>query len=153
MRITLAEENDIDRIMNLVKDCIKNMESQGINRWNDYYPPREIIQDDIERGSMYILKKNHAVLGIISLNEEQPPEYNRLNWSTPHGRILVIHRLAVNPIFQKQGIGRNLINYAENYAIDNGYTSIRLDAYSGNPRALRLYEKRQYKRVGQVYFL
>jgi len=29
---------------------------------------------------------------------------------------------------------------------------IRLDAYTGNPRALALYEKRGYQRIGQAYF-
>lgn len=152
MRIALVAENDIDRIMDLVKDCIDDMETRGIHQWGEYYPTREIIQDDIENRSMYTAKENDEVLGIIAINEEQPPEWEKVNWSTQEGRILTVHRLAVKPTRQKQGIARRLLDYAEDYAADNGYTSIRLDAYSGNPIALRLYENHQYKRVGQVYF-
>ena len=42
--------------------------------------------------------------------------------------------------------------FAENYAVVNGYTTIRLDAYSGNPRALHFYECRGYQKAGQLFF-
>ncbi|MCB2361714.1 nitroreductase family protein [Clostridium estertheticum] len=35
---------------------------------------------------------------------------------------------------------------------ENNYSCIRLDAYSGNETALKLYENFGYKKVGQVYF-
>lgn len=129
-----------------------DMESRGIYQWGEYYPTLEIIQDDIESELLYIIKENDTVLGIITLNEEQPSEWGGINWSTQEGRPLMIHRLAVNPKWQKRGVGRRLLDFAEKYAICNEYTSIRLDAYSGNPRALKLYEKHKYKRMGQVYF-
>jgi ribosomal protein S18 acetylase RimI-like enzyme len=44
------------------------------------------------------------------------------------------------------------MDFAENYAIENNYTSIRLDAFSNNPRALRFYENRDYQRRGEVFF-
>jgi ribosomal protein S18 acetylase RimI-like enzyme len=152
LNITLAKEDDVGEIMGLIKDCIIDMESRHIYQWNEYYPNLRIIQDDIQRESIYVLKENEAVLGIIVLNEDQPSEYESLNWSTHEGRILVIHRLAVNPRWQKKGFGTRLLDFAEKHAADNGYASIRLDSYSGNPRALRLYEKHKYKRVGQVHF-
>jgi ribosomal protein S18 acetylase RimI-like enzyme len=152
MEIAYAVENDIERVMSLIKDCIRDMESHGIHQWGEYYPTRDIIQDDIENRSLYTTKEDDEVLGIIAINEEQPPEWEKVNWSTQEGRILTVHRLAVKPIRQEQGIARRLLDYAEDYAVYNGYKSIRLDAYSGNPRALKLYEKHGYKRVGQVCF-
>jgi len=44
------------------------------------------------------------------------------------------------------------MNFAEEYAIENNYKSIRLDAYSANVAAVRLYEKRGYNKIGQVFF-
>jgi ribosomal protein S18 acetylase RimI-like enzyme len=152
MEIAYAVEKDVDRVMSLIKDCIRDMESHGIHQWGEYYPTREIIQDDIENRSLYTAKEDDEILGIIAVNEEQPPEWEKANWSTQEGRILTVHRLAVKPTMQKQGIARRLLDYAEDYAVGNGYTSIRLDAYSGNPRALKLYEKHHYNRVGQVFF-
>jgi ribosomal protein S18 acetylase RimI-like enzyme len=152
MSITLATRSEIGRIMSLIKDCIKDMESQGIYQWNEYYPTLKVIQDDIENGSMHILKESDEVVGIITVNEEQDPEWSQVNWSTQKGKVLAIHRLAVNPKWQNRGIGVRLLDFAEAYAAKNMYTSIRLDSYSGNPGAIRLYEGHGYKRVGQVHF-
>jgi ribosomal protein S18 acetylase RimI-like enzyme len=152
VKIVLAAENDNERIMKLVKDCVRDMVSQGIHQWNEYYPSAAVIREDIECKSMHVAKKSDEILGMITLNEDQPSEYENITWSCQNGRILVIHRLAVSPAFQKQGIGGRLLDYAEKYAIKKGYDSIRLDSYSGNPRALRLYETHQYRRVGQVHF-
>ena len=152
MNITLASCSDINEIMGLIESCIKNMESQDIYQWDEYYPTREIIGDDIENESMHVLKENGKVIGIIVLNEEQPPEWGHVNWSTREGKALAVHRLAVDPKWQNQGIGRRLLDFTEEYAANKRHTSIRLDTYSGNPRAMKLYEKHGYKRVGQVHF-
>jgi len=42
--------------------------------------------------------------------------------------------------------------FAEKRAADNGYSSIRLDAYSGNAIALQLYERNGYRKRGEVFF-
>ncbi|MBA1336259.1 MAG: GCN5-related N-acetyltransferase [Firmicutes bacterium] len=152
MQITLAFLKDIKNIMGLIKNCIKDMESQGIYQWDEYYPTAEIFEEDIKSGSLYILEDKRNCLGVISINEKQSPEYKKLHWSVEDGKVLVIHRLAVNPECQKQGVGRQLMDFAEKYAAEKGYTSIRLDAYSGNPRALNLYERRGYQKVGQLSF-
>jgi ribosomal protein S18 acetylase RimI-like enzyme len=152
VRIVLATEKETEEIMSLIKDCIRDMESRGIHQWGDFYPTREIIQGDIENRSIYLAKGNGMILGIITINEEQPLEWRSVNWSNQEDRVITLHRLAVNPAWQKQGIGQKLLDYAENYASNNGYSVIRLDAYSGNPRALKLYEKHGYARVGQIHF-
>jgi ribosomal protein S18 acetylase RimI-like enzyme len=152
VKIILATEKETEGIMSLIKDCIRDMESRGIHQWGDFYPTRGIIEEDIENRSMYLAKENDMIFGIITINEEQPMEWRSVNWSTRDDRVITVHRLAVKPTQQKQGIGQKLLDHAENYATDNGYSVIRLDAYSGNLRALRLYEKHGYTRVGQIRF-
>ncbi len=66
--------------------------------------------------------------------------------------MLVVHRLCVDPAFQGQGIAEQIMIYGEKIARERGYASIRLDAYSSNPRAVRLYERLGYQKVGSVTF-
>lgn len=68
------------------------------------------------------------------------------------GKVLIIHRLAVHPLFQNQGFAKRLMDFAEDYAINENFSSIRLDAYSANEKVLRFYEAREYKKRGEVYF-
>lgn len=152
MKILIATPDDAQNIMNLIELCTEDMEDQGIYQWNDYYPTLDHIKGSIQDKSMYIMKENKNYRGIISITEKQPSEYNDMKWLDKTGEILVVTKVAVTPAYQKQGIGRKLMDFGENYALEKGYTSIRLDAYSGNPRALDLYEKRRYKKVGKVYF-
>lgn len=44
------------------------------------------------------------------------------------------------------------MEFAQDFAREQGFASIRLDANTGNNGALALYECLGYDRVGQVYF-
>ena len=151
LNIVKATINDSRNIMELIKSCILNMESVGIYQWNEYYPTLDIIMSDVESGSLYVLKEGNDIWGIIVINEDQSPEYRNLSWGD-EGKVLVVHRLAVQPNKQRTGIAKKLMDFAEIYAKEKEFTSIRLDTYSGNPIAMTLYEQRGYIRVGQVYF-
>jgi ribosomal protein S18 acetylase RimI-like enzyme len=84
------------------------------------------------------------------LNEMQSPEYAQLSWQRSNP--LVVHRLCVRPDRQGSGAARQLMDFAERFAAQHGYDSIRLDTYSGNPRAITLYERRGYRLAGYVRF-
>src|SRR5213075_3263091 len=65
---------------------------------------------------------------------------------------LVVHRLCVDPSEQQKGVARQLMDFTESYAASHGYRSVRLDAYSGNPRAVDFYRRRGYREAGIVFF-
>ncbi|NJX17164.1 GNAT family N-acetyltransferase, partial [Tamlana crocina] len=50
------------------------------------------------------------------------------------------------------GNGRKLMDFAEAFAKEHGYVSVRLDTFSKNERNQRFYEARGYKRLGNIYF-
>ena len=64
----------------------------------------------------------------------------------------VIHRLCVSSHFQKQGIGTRTVQHIEEQAKNIGAETIRLDAFTLNPHALKLYEKLGYREVGIANF-
>lgn len=152
MNITVAGVSDIVEIMELFSECIKDMNRSGIHQWGGYYPTVDIITGDVQKQSMYIVKDQAGLLGIIAFDEQQSEEYEQVKWLTDSRHILVVHRLAVRPKWQHRGIARKLMDFAEQFAVKNNYDSIRLDAYSGNPRSVSFYEKRNYIKTGQVYF-
>jgi hypothetical protein len=44
------------------------------------------------------------------------------------------------------------MQFVETKAKNDGYTAIRLDAFSANPKSLELYQGLGYSLAGQVYF-
>ncbi len=44
------------------------------------------------------------------------------------------------------------MDFAEQFAIEHNYSSIRLDTFSQNKRNQKFYELRNYKRLDDIYF-
>ena len=153
MKIIKATEQDTINIMNMISECIKSMAAQGIYLFNKAYPSSEIIENDIKNGSGFIFRdNNNCCIAYVAINEDQAPEYSQIHWSTDGSKVLVIHRLFVHPESQGKGIARKFIGFIEDFAIENRYSCIRLDAYSENTQALRLYDGIGYQRLGQIFF-
>ena len=152
IKIELATQNELDRVKEIAEACAKNMIENNIFQWNDKYPSREIFKEDIKNKSLYVSKINQEVVGCIMLSSFKDDVYRSVDWITPDEYNLYIHRLAVHPIFQKKGIARKMMDFAEDFAKSNNYKSIRLDTFSQNPRNNKFYKARGYNKLDDVYF-
>ena len=152
IKIELAEINDINDIMKMIHDCANDLISKNIFQWNEKYPSRDIFLSDIEKKNLFILKNNSGIIGCIALSHEKDIEYTDVKWLTKDDKNLYLHRLAVDPKFQKKGIGKLLMDFAEDYARDNKFKSVRLDTFSKNERNNRFYKSRKYTKLDDVYF-
>ena len=153
MNIQLSTIDSAERIFKIFKECKEKMENENIFQWTESYPNMEIVIQDIDNKELYELSSETEILGVVCLNVYQDPEYGNIDWLDKTGNALIIHRLAINPVFQNKGLAKILMTFAEEYALNAGFKSIRLDAYSGNEKALRIYECLNYKKRGEVNFL
>lgn len=138
--------------MSLIKEAIAEMENQNIYQWDDLYPDYNTLFVDIQTEAMFGVFSNRVLAGILVLDENQSPEYSSIKWESNNNSPLVMHRLCVRPKFHGQGIAKQLLRFSEQFAINNSYQSIILDAFSGNPAALNLYENNGYLKKGTVTF-
>lgn len=143
-----ADKTQIEEVFSVFSAAIQNMELQGIQQWDEIYPDKPTIADDIARKQMYISKINNQIAVCFVLSEEYDEEYKNGCWQYPDSRFCVIHRLCVNPKFQNKGIASKTMKYIENLCKSAGYDSIRLDCFTENPYSRRLYDKTGYSVVG-----
>ena len=62
-----------------------------------------------------------------------------------------IGMLATEPGYQTQGLGKQILEYAERYASAHfGATSFRISVLSSRPELIAFYERRGYARTGQT---
>lgn len=100
---------------------------------------------------MYVIENEGSVAGLITLNEGESPGYGDVSWVYP-GRVLVVHRLTIAPEHQGKKLASRLMDFAEGEAASKGYDTIRLDAFTQNPTAIALCERRGYRKAGTVRF-
>jgi ribosomal protein S18 acetylase RimI-like enzyme len=152
LKIEKGQLFDLEKLFQIYLNGKIDLENNGIYQWTDNYPTISIIENDLKKEVLYTLKSNEKIIGAINISEEQETEYNSIKWEFDHSKVLVIHRLVIDPKYQKKGYAQKLMDFAEKFAKENNYTSIRLDAYSQNLRVIEFYKKRNYVVRGNVNF-
>ncbi len=148
IEIRKATIQDIDSICRIIRSAVLTMEEAGIHQWDEIYPTRDDFMNDIKDGYLSIGSLQGEMAVVFAVNQECEPEYADGAWEYPERKFCVLHRLCVDPRFQNKGIARSIVEYVEESALKQGFAAIRLDAYSENPYALRLYDNMDYHRVG-----
>jgi len=152
MQIQIATSTHIALLFQIYQDCKKALDLQGIFQWTDTYPNLETVKKDVKNEDAFILKDKTQLLGVIVLNEQQDQQYAKIDWKINDKKVLVVHRLAINPKRQGKGYARKLMDFAEDYAVKNKYTVIRLDAFQPHERVIQFYLKRNYQIRGETFF-
>ena len=144
--------SDIPSVLTICAACANHMISKGIYQWNEFYPSEEAFLLDIKRQELFVYLKNDQILGCIVISTHKDEEYEEVNWLTAEENSIYIHRLAVHPHFQSQGIAQKMMTFAESLGRENNMFSVRLDTFSQNKRNQRFYEQRGYTKLGDIFF-
>lgn len=149
MPITTAELSDVNGILENIQLCIQQMRiTFGSSPWDEIYPTQESLEKDAESGFLYVIRSEGNCIASACLNEIQPACYDDAPWQDHAGRALIFHRLCVHPDWQGHGLGNRFISFADHLAAEQGFSSIRLDAYTGTPPVIALYERNGYRKIG-----
>jgi ribosomal protein S18 acetylase RimI-like enzyme len=164
--VRLAAPADLDDLAALLRDCVNEMQSRGLDQWDEQYPNRSTLQADVEAGTLYLAAAEtlaadgatavrtdrRTIIGAFTMNQHQDPEYADVSWQILEVPVAVVHRLMVHPTAQRTGLGRFLMGFAERRARRLGFRVIRLDTLPANTRALALYRSLGYREAGRVTF-
>jgi ribosomal protein S18 acetylase RimI-like enzyme len=151
--IEKATTNDFTEILELYRLAITFHKRLGIIQWDDDYPSTETLKENLELGATWVIKLNDKIIATVTLDENQDPQYENIQWVYPSSNVLVVHRVCINPSFQGQGLAKSLMFFSENYARENKYEVIRFDAFLGNDASQRLYRNLGYhEAIGYCYY-
>lgn len=90
----IAQPSDFSNILSLIDDGKKQMYETGITQWNDHYPNKKIIEEDIKNKRLYIYGTNYEAIVTIEKKE----------------KVGFIQRLVVNSEYKGQGIARFVLS-------------------------------------------
>ena len=150
--IRKAIKDDLNRIIEITKACAVYMISNNIFQWNEHYPNIETFENDVFNETLYVLEIKKKLIGCLVISNEMDEFYKKVKWLTPSHNNIYLHRLAVDPNFQKKGYAKQLMTFSFEYAKANNIKSIRLDTFSGNPFNNIFYSHLGFIKLGKIYF-
>lgn len=153
MRIRKAVPKDIEQA-SLLYDKVTLYLENNINypSWiHKVYPSSETAEKGIRDGSLFVCEADGKLVGVFLLNTDPDGDYSEGAWTAEiaEGEYMVIHALAVDPEHKGQGIGKRMVKFCLDYAKENGYRAIRLDAVPKNTPARRMYESMGFRFAGE----
>lgn len=150
--IRKANPADVTAIAQTYTQLLMHEQANGSNsNWRlDIYPTAQSAEKAVNAGEMFVLEQDGQITASMVLNNRQAPEYQQMPWQyeAQDAQTLVIHTLCIPPAHSGRGLATQMLNFAKNFAQNNGCLVIRLDTYAHNEPAKSLYQKHGFRIVG-----
>ena len=141
--------------MKIVSDAQVYLATQGIDQWQDGYPNKSLILDDISNYESYIVKSEDNILrGIAMFTTVPEPTYTFIdgNWLTDKdSKYGVVHRMAVGRNYRGMGIAKFIFSECEQILKERNITSMRIDTHEDNIGMQSLLKKLGYIYCGIIF--
>ncbi|MCC2545623.1 GNAT family N-acetyltransferase [Hymenobacter sp. BT175] len=149
LTIRRATAADLPSILTIVRAVVPLMHAAGNFQWETTYPNEEVFTDDIARRQLWVAELDGRVAGMAALTTDQEPDYVQADWdlSVP---AIITHRLAVDPSAQGRGVAIALLQQAEQVAVEQGLSMVRVDTNSENKATQQLFPKLGYRFAGEI---
>ena len=155
MLIRPATYEDIEPIMSIVRSAQEALRELGIDQWQDGYPTKGVIAQDIDNGVGYVAcTEDNSVVGyeaVVLTGEEAYAQIAEERWHTSSDYV-VVHRICVLSDVRRSGIAIELMRFAEEYALKHGIRDFRIDTHKGNIRMLAMLKKLGFEHVGTIRY-
>lgn len=65
-----AKLDDLPRIIDIIDSAKKTLKDRGVDQWQQGYPNKEILEQDIQEGISFVLMLNGRVVGSAALIQQ-----------------------------------------------------------------------------------
>lgn len=155
MLIRKAHIEDIPSILSIVRSAQLSLFELGIDQWQDGYPSREIIKNDIRNEVGFVTVHDEGnIIGYEAIVLSGEEAYNQLPddaWHTSNNYV-VVHRLCVLREYCRCGVAVELMNFAAEYALKHNIHNFRIDTHRGNIRMLSMLNKLGFQHCGVICY-
>ena len=156
MKIRRSSLNDIPRILEIINDAKTLLASLKINQWQNGYPNKEQIENDIANKESYVVINDvDEIIGTTMFTTRKEPTYKEvidgkwiINENEAYG---VIHRLATSADHRKQGIAQFIFNEVHQKLKEQNIKSLKIDTHEENIGMQSLIKKLGYEYCGIIY--
>lgn len=153
MNLRQAKQAERSIIWEIILYAIEQRRLDGSRQWQDGYPNKTTIQEDLDNDHAYVVTDNEDVLAYAAIIFDKEPAYENIEgkWLTD-GDYAAIHRVASSELAKGKGVATKLFQLIEALCINKNVYSIKVDTNFDNMPMLRILEKLGYTYCGEVYF-
>ncbi len=129
-------QGDLPAAAGVVAATARHQEALGRTLW----PPESVTPERLARHypapSWHVAWREGRAVGAFSVLDADPPFWP----DDPPGEALYLHKLAVHPSGQGQGLAHALLEHAVQVTRESGRPWLKLDTSANRPALRRLYE-------------
>ncbi len=145
--IQKATIDDIQSVLQILKENSEWLESKGIKQWEkDYYLVKfneDYYKRAINNGELFVGKIDNIVCGTFVLRNYDPA------WEDD-GESYFICNIGIKVDMHGNELGKTMIEYAKNETKNLGAIKLKLDCVSENERLNKYFEDQGFKLVSTV---
>lgn len=150
----LLTPNQLDDVMVIINDAIELLSHLSL-QWQQGYPNREVMLDDLKNGFVYGLYDADELIAIASLVPGRNIDYAKIDgegWTFKTGENdATIHRIAVKTGYHGKKYGISMVKYLIDECKSRGYSSLKADTHKTNIAMQQLCLQNGFTYRGIVY--
>ena len=132
--IRQAKVVDLERIIEIIDDAKDRFKQNGIDQWQNGYPNKTSILNDIEKACAYVYLVDDIIQGYFYMAIEDDPYYTTIKdgqWlnANPYA---VVHRFVVNQKQQRKGYAKDMMASCFDIICKQDIYDIRVDTHDDN---------------------
>jgi ribosomal protein S18 acetylase RimI-like enzyme len=145
-----ARLEEIGAALAILEEACRWLAAKGIDQWpTDIEHPNRpfspsFLADKAERGELYLASRGEQPVGTLRLQWSDP-----FFWGERPADAGYVHGLAISRAVGGQGVGLELLRWAERTAASAGRRYLRLDCMAENPALRAYYERAGYTCRGE----
>jgi GNAT superfamily N-acetyltransferase len=122
----------------------------GKDRWCTTISEKSIARS-LTSGRFLVASRHGRIIGALRMETKKPWAID-LRYFTPVAKTVYLHDVDVQPLSQRSGVGRRLLECAKVAAREWPVDAIRLDAYDGPSGGGPFYERCGFANVGRAVY-
>src|SRR5690606_15354748 len=128
-----AKIEDASEIWIILQQAITRRKNDNSTQWQDGYPNPKVIHSDILKNEGFVLIENKRIIGYCAILINDEPEYKNIEgkWLT-NDDFVVFHRIAIEDNCLRKGYAKKIMQFIEEYALENNVYSIKVDTSFDN---------------------
>ena len=134
MKLITSSQKELNLILNIISEAQESLKSYNIDQWQNGYPNREVILEDIAKAQGYSVYLDNELIAYLVISFDGEPDYDVLNNGTwlKDAKYAVIHRLCLSKKYKGQKLSKEILSLAHEYVLAKGFSYIRIDTHEDN---------------------